>query len=34
MDEYRPKEVKIIIPTPERKPMKKQKFTFLNEEDI
>lgn len=32
IDEYKPKEIKIIIPIPERRPMIKKKFSFLDEE--
>lgn len=32
IENYRPVEVNIVIPTPERRPMKKRKFTFLDEE--
>lgn len=31
IEEYKPREVKIIIPPPERKPMIKQKFNFFDE---
>ena len=33
MEEYKPKEVRIVIPVPERKPMLKKKFDFFDEGD-
>lgn len=33
IEEYRPKEVKIIIPEPERRPIARKKFSFLDEEE-
>ena len=32
INDYKPQETIIIIPEPERKPMSRQKFTFLDEE--
>ena len=33
IEEYRPQEVKVVILPPERKPMRKRKFMFLDEEE-
>ena len=33
IEEYKPREVKIIIPPPERQPMMKKKFIFSEEDD-